>query len=351
MNGGTKVLLTGATGFVGLNIVSALLAAGYDVQAYVRQSSKTTYLDRFPVRRHVGELADASALASAMDGCRYVIHAAGNTSCDPGDMEALLAANVRSTENVIEAARRNGVKRIVFTSTTSTVGAWNDWRRRHDEKTPLTGFRSRSPYARTKQQAEQALFAVQASGIEAIALNPAEIMGPFDHNLQWGRIVIATAAGRLPFVPPGSGSFCAAQDVAQAHVSALTEGRSGERYILAGHDVPFRKVIESAAAVAGVEARPINRMPYAMQIGAAFARERLGWLWPGKPAVDSYRMRVFGGHYLFDSGKAERELGYRSRPVDEMVRDCYAWYRGNGFIDSEAASSPPQMSYGRHEFI
>jgi dihydroflavonol-4-reductase len=332
MNGDVKVFLTGATGFVGLNIVSALLAAGYEVHAYVRRSSRTTYLDRFPVHRHVGELSDPSALLEAMTGCRYVIHTAGNTSCDTRDMEALLATNVRSTENVIEAARCNGIKRIVFTSTTSTIGALDDPHQRHDETTPLTGFRSHSPYARTKQLAEQKLFAAQAAGIEVIVLNPAEIIGPLDHNLQWGRIVIATAAGRLPFVPPGSGSFCAAQDVGQAHVSALTQGRSGERYILAGHDVPFRKIIESAAAVAGVEPRPLNRMPYPLQRLAAAVRERLWWLWPGRSAVDSYRMRVFGGHYLFDSGKAERELGYRSRPIEEMVHDCYAWYRENRLI-------------------
>lgn len=341
---GTKVFVTGATGFLGLNIVSALLAAGYSVQAYVRPSSKTKYLDRFPVQRHVGELSDLQALKAAMAGCRYVIHSAGNTSCDPKDIDALLAANVQSTENVIEAARGNGVERIVFTSTTSTVGASNDPRRRHDETEPLTGFRSRSPYARTKQLAERALFSARASGIEAIALNPAEVIGPFDHNLQWGRIVIATAAGRLPFIPPGSGSFCAAQDVAQAHVSALTQGRSGERYILAGHDAPFQRIIESAAALAGVKVSPANHMPYALQRGAAIVRERLGHLGAGKPPVDSYRMRVFGGHYLFDSRKAETELGYRSRPVEEMVRDCYLWYRENGFIQQPAISASPQKS-------
>jgi dihydroflavonol-4-reductase len=335
-----NVFITGANGFVGLNIVSALVGAGHRVTACVRAASNTTFLEPFGVRIVRCSLDDPAALTAAMRGAQAVIHTAGNTSCNRRDLPALIAANVHGTRNVVDAAVASGVSRIVYTSTTSTIGATADaWPA--DETTPLRGFRARSPYAITKRGAEEIVLAARERGVDAIVLNLAEVVGPYDHTLQWGRMVLAVQHDQVPFVPPGGGSFCAATEVARAHVSALTRGRSGERYILGGADASYANFIDAAVQVLAKPCR-LPRTNYAWLYAKALLQEKLPALVPGRPVVEPYRMRVFAGSYFFDSTKAVRELGYSCAPLTRMLHECADWYRRNGYFGAPepAAVSP-----------
>ena len=336
-----NIFMTGANGFVGLNIVAALVAARHHVTAYVRASSNTAYLEPFGVRIVRGSLDNVGAVTAAMRGAQAVIHTAGNTSCNWRDRPALIEANVHGTQNVVDAAVANAVSRIVYTSTTSTIGADGD--RPADETTPLCGFRARSPYAITKQRAEQIILAAARRGVECIILNPAEVLGPYDHTLQWGRMVLAVQHDQVPFVPPGGGSFCAATEVGRAHASALTRGRSGERYILGGENASYARFIETAAQVLGRSCR-MPHTNYTWLYAKALLQEKLPALVPGQPIVEPYRMRVFGGTYYFDSAKAVRELGYACPPLHQMLHECADWYRRNGYFGTQdqAAISPEQ---------
>lgn len=324
------VFMTGANGFVGLNIVAALKEAGHRVTAFVRPESKVTYLEPFGVKLVRGELGNPAQVAQAMQGAEAVIHTAGNTSCYLRDLPVLKAVNVVGTQNIVAAAITNQVKRIVYTSTTSTIGASNG---KHcaNEATPLRGFRARSPYGITKILAEQAVLSAQAQGVECVILNPAEVVGAYDHSMQWGRMVLAVNFNKVPFVPPGGGSFCSATAVGRAHVSALTLGKSGERYILGGEDSSFAHFLNLAAKVLGktFEA-PGTRYPWIYL--KALLQEKLAPLVPGKPIVEPYRIRVFGGAYYFDSSKAQQALDYRSDPLEQMLRDCTDWYQRHGFM-------------------
>lgn len=326
-----KVFVTGGNGFVGLNVVSALVSSGHEVVAIVRPGSNVAYLEPLGVEIVRGGLDDVPLMVEAMRGAEAVIHVAGNTSCNWRDLPQLEAVNVHGTRNVVEAAIAAGVRRLVFTSTTSTVGAYDDPARVADETVPLTGYRARSPYAQTKQQAERIVSEAASRGLETIILNLAEVVGPYDYNLQWGRMVLAVNDDEVPFDPPGGASFCAAKDVGMAHVAALTRGRSGERYLLGGHNIPFARFIQIIADTLGVRPK-IPGMSYALMYRAIQAWEKLAPILPWKPPVEAYRMRVFGCKYYYDSSKAERELGYRSATVEDMVRDSVDWYRSNGFI-------------------
>lgn len=325
-----EVFMTGANGFVGLNIVSALKEAGHRVTAFVRPQSKVNYLEPFDVRILRGELGDVAAVTQAMQGAEAVIHTAGNTSCDVRDLPILNEVNVLGTRNVVTAAIENRVRRIVYTSTTSTIGALNG-KSPANESTPLTGFRARSPYAITKCLAEKAVLAGQEQGVECVILNPAEVVGPYDHNMQWGRMVLAVSFNQVPFVPPGGGTFCSAADVGRAHVSALTNGKSGERYILGGENASFSHFLELTSQVVG-KTFDAPKTRYRWLYLRALLQEKLAPLVPGKPPVEPYRMRVFGGKYYFDCAKAEQALGYRSAPLRQMLEDCSQWYRRHSFI-------------------
>lgn len=325
-----NVFMTGANGFVGLNIVTALRSAGHEVTAYVRPDSNVKYLEPFDVRLVRGELGDLVRVKDAMKSAEAVIHTAGNTSCFARDLPKLEEVNVRGTHNVVGAAISNGVRRIVYTSTTSTIGAVNGDEPAR-ESTPLTGFRARSPYAITKTRAEQAVLAAQSRGVECVILNPAEVVGAFDHTMQWGRIVLAVHYNKVPFLPPGGGTFCSAADVGRAHVSALTRGDSGERYILGGVNARFSQFLEVTSQVLG-KTFDVPRMRYSLLYARAYLHEKFAPLLKGIPAVEPYRMRVFGGTYYFDSSKAAEALAYASAPLEQMVRDCSDWYRRHQFI-------------------
>lgn len=326
-----KVFVTGGNGFVGLNIVSALKNAGHEVTAIVREGSNITYLEPFGATIVRGGLDDASALADVMGGADAVIHTAGNTSCDWRDLPKLEEVNVTGTRNVVDAAIATGVRRLVFTSTTSTVGASDDPSRVADETVPLTGYRANSPYAFTKLRAEDIVLGANAHGLETVVLNPAEVLGAYDYNMQWGRMLIAAHYDQLPFDPPGGASFCAAADVGQAHVSALERGRPGERYLLAGPNIRFARFLEVIGQELG---RPfkVPQTNYRWLRTKARLREQLAPFGVKPPAVDAYRMRVLGCTYYYDSSKAERDLGYRSAPIEGMVGDSARWYRDNGFF-------------------
>ena len=334
-----RVFITGATGFVGLNIAHALLAAGHEVACFVRPGARRRYLERLPLHITTGTLDDQAALAHAMHGTEAVIHTAGNTSSKSGDLTALQAANIDSTRAILQAARTCGVRRIVYTSTTSTIGSFGSPRLSANESVRLEGWRARSPYAQTKQAAEALLLSAHG-GPECVVLNPAEVIGPYDHTLQWGRMVLAVAAGQLPFIPPGSGTFCPASAVAKAHLAALTLGRPGERYILGGHNLPFAELISQIGMVTGQPIVPHDTRPYPRQCRHARQQERLH-----QPvALDSFRMRMFGSHHLFDDSKACAELGYAAPPLHTAIDECYSWYLSNGFLDGlspRSAIRPP----------
>ncbi|MCC3703533.1 NAD-dependent epimerase/dehydratase family protein [Rouxiella badensis] len=333
-----KVLITGANGFVGLNVVKALVAAQHQVTAYVRASSNVSFLVPFGVTLVRGELHDSAALRAAMAGQDAVIHTAGNTSSNPRDWPLLEAVNIEGTRRVTDAARETGIARLVFTSTTSTIGARNNPQVESTEETPLRGFRVNNPYAKSKLQAEECVYRACDRGLSAVILNPAEVLGAYDYSMQWGRMVLAVTYNQLPFMPPGGASFCGAAAVAEAHVSALTQGTAGERYIIAGVNVRYTELIKTIEAVTQCQVS-LPQTPYSYFYLKTWLQEKFPRLIPGEPVLDAYRLRVFKGSYYFSSAKAERELGYQPASLSQMVEECATWYRANGFIASAPSES------------
>ena len=369
-----KVLITGGNGFVGLNIVEALLAEGHQVSALVRPGSQTHFLDQLSessnsglLKKVEGQLTDAALLRETMQDVDAVIHTAGITSSDKNDRDKLWHTNVVCTQNICDAMLEAGVKRLVYTSTTSTIGARNSAIEQANEETPLTGFRRNNPYGRSKTEAENLILRAMEKGLDPIILNPAEVVGRYDYNFQWGRIVLAVFHNALPFMPPGGGSFCHSQAVGQAHVNALTMGRPGQRYILAGADTDYRKYIDT---ISQMLEKPVdiptnhywfmffNAMLYENVYKGGYLKFREKLL--GKPVVEpkpapaaeAYRMRVFAGHYYFSSKKAEQDLNYRPTSIADMIQDSIDWYSNVGIIAGKEQShiqEKPQQQLSQKE--
>jgi len=223
--------VTGGTGFLGLNIVRLLTEQGWAVTALHRHSSDLTHLKRFPVTLVLGIIEDpASMLAAMPEGLDAVFHVAGDVSFWSGHRARQVRTNVDGTSNVAQAALTRGAKRFVHTSSIAVYGMQTE---EFDETAPHLGLSSKIGYLRTKAQAEEEIQEAVKNGLDAVILNPANIVGPYD-AANWGRLFRLVAEGKLPGIPPGAAPFCSAAEVAQALLTAWERGRTGENYLLAG---------------------------------------------------------------------------------------------------------------------
>jgi dihydroflavonol-4-reductase len=224
-------LVTGATGFLGLNLVRQLTDAGWEVIALHRPGSELTYLRRFPVRLAEATLQAESLQRAVPDGLDALFHAAADISSWHRHRDRQTRANVDGTRHLVEAAIRQGVLKFVHTSTTGVYGLPGQ---PFDEAAPHLGRGSGFHYQHTKALAEDEVRRGIDRGLDAVILNPANIVGPYDVHSSWSRLIRLAVEGKLPAVPPGRCSFCHAAEVARAHVAAAERGRTGENYILAG---------------------------------------------------------------------------------------------------------------------
>ncbi|MBI3171054.1 MAG: NAD-dependent epimerase/dehydratase family protein [Hydrocarboniphaga effusa] len=239
--------VTGATGFVGLNLVEALRQQGWDVIALHRATSDLSGLDRFAgVRRVVGDVTDARSLKNLIPrNIDCVFHVAGNTSLWGKASAEQDAVNIDGTRNVVRVALEKGAARFVHTSSIVAYGLHGGL---ITEETPTGGASARINYVRSKALAEREVRQGIAKGLKAVIVNPSNIIGCYDTQ-NWSRMFLLVAEKRLPGVPPGGGSFCHARAVARAHIVAAEKGRIGANYLLGGAEASYRRLVQQMAVV------------------------------------------------------------------------------------------------------
>jgi dihydroflavonol-4-reductase len=316
--------VTGATGFVGLNLVEALLDRGWDVIALHRASSELGVLERFDrVQRVVGDVTDARSIKLVMPPrVDCVFHVAGNTSLWARTHAEQLKVNVRGTRNVARAALEARAQRFVHTSSIVAYGLHGGT---ITEETPTRGSAVAINYIRSKAMAEREVRKAMTAGLRAIIVNPANIIGPYDTS-SWARLFRLVASGRLPAVPPGGGSFCHARAAAQAMVAAAEQGRIGHNYLLGGAQASYLGLVKAIADSLGIRRRVVAMHP-AVLAGYARIEEWIAPMFGREPDVTRDAVSLLSQNLYCDSRKAQRELGYQPRPLQEMVDDCRNWMR------------------------
>lgn len=320
--------VTGGTGFLGLNLIQQLTEQGWRVTALHRPSSSLTYLKRFPVTLAAGEIEEAASLEQAMpEGLDAVFHVAGDVSFWSGHRARQRRTNVVGTRNVAEAARRKGARRFVHTSTIAVYGPQPGIL---DETAPHLGRSSRTGYLHSKALAEEEVQSAVAAGLDAVILNPANIVGPYDLS-NWSRLFRLVAEGKLPGVPPGRAPFCHVAEVAKAHLAAFEQGRTGENYILGGVEASY---VEAFAAVGGLlgHSVPTKPMP-AFALALAGRLSAWGsWVTRREPDLTPEMATLLSSAIACRSDKAAQELGFQSVPLQTMFEDCYHWLAAEGMI-------------------
>ncbi len=328
-----QVLLTGATGFVGSSVARTLLGAGFRVLALVRRGSPRFHLDGLDLEYVEGDLRDAGSVRRAMAGARYVFHVAADYRLWARHPGEIYAANVDGTRNVMREAMREGVERVVYTSSVATLGLRADGTPA-DESVPLSEKEGIGAYKRSKIAAERLVEAMIAGeGLPAIIVNPSTPIGPRDVKpTPTGRIIVEAACGRIPgFVDTGL-NLVHVDDVAEGHVAALKRGVVGERYILGGTNVLFADMLADIARLVGRQ-KPRLRIPRLAAMPVAYAAEMVAQLSGREPFATVDGIRMAAHRMFFTSAKAERDLGFRSRPYLQALQDAIGWFRQAGYLD------------------
>lgn len=313
--------VTGATGFVGLNLVRQLVAAGWEVTALHRPSSDLGFLRRFGPRLAVGEITDPASLHAALpDHCDTVFHVAGNTSLWRRRDAEQTRDNVDGTRNVVEACIDRGARRLVVTSSISAYGPVTG---AITEATPSLAATSWINYQRTKWEAQEIAREATARGLEVVILQPGAVIGPYDLGT-WSRTFLLVRDGRLRGVPPGSRTFAHVDEVAAAHIAAADRGENGAHYILGGENASLLALVQEVARLLG---KPVPRRTTAAALIrlAAGVGDLAGRFTGREPAITPEMAAGFGLPITATAAKAQRELGFRVLPLTAMLKDCHDW--------------------------
>jgi len=326
-----RALVTGATGFIGGNVARALLRHGYGVRALVRDVGRAADLKAMGAQLALGDLCDEASLERAVSGCDALLHVGAIYTLWAPEPELVYRTNVRGTRTLLELAGRAGVRRIVFTSSESTLrvprGGVGDEEGRRDLR------RIAGPYKRSKYLAEQLALDMAGDGLPLVVVNPTTPVGVGDVKpTPTGGLILDFLNRRMPaFVDTGL-NVVDVEDVAEGHVLALEHGRVGERYLLGNENLTMEQLLQRLAGVTGLRA-PRLRLPHWLALGLAHADEAAArGLGLGPPRVPLDGVRASMHHRYFDCGKAVRELGMPQTPLDEALRKAVAWFRDHGYL-------------------
>jgi dihydroflavonol-4-reductase len=326
-----KAFVTGATGFLGSHVARVLSDQGANLRLLVRATSNLKNLQGLNAETATGDLRDAESLERAMSRCDTVFHVAADYRLWVRDPNEMYRSNVEGTRALLAAARKNGVRRVVYTSSVATVGFTSNGQAA-DEDSPVSLADMIGHYKRSKFMAEQVALEAGRSGIHVVTVNPTTPIGEKDVKpTPTGRIVVDFLKRKFPAYVETGLNLVDVRECARGHVAALEKGKSGERYILGGEDLSLKQILDKLGQITGLPS-PSIKLPYIFAFAAGVVDEAVtGMLLRREPraTVDAVRM---GKKKMFaSSAKAQRELGWKIVPVDDALRRSVEWFRANGY--------------------
>ena len=327
-----KAFVTGATGFLGSHVARVLAEQGAELRLLVRSTSNLKNLEGLKAETVTGDLRDAASLEKAMSGCDTVFHVAADYRLFVRDPNEMYRSNVEGTRAILEAARKNGVRRVVYTSSVATMGFTKNGTPANEDS-PVALADMIGHYKRSKFMAEQLALEAGQSGMQVVTVNPTTPVGEQDVKpTPTGRIVLDFMKRKFPAYVETGLNLVDVRVCAAGHVAALEKGRTGERYILGGENLTLKQILDKLGKLTGLPS-PRVKLPYFFAFATGVVDEMItGRLLKGDPraTVDTVRM---GKKMMFaSSAKAERELGWKMVPVDGALGRAVDWFRANGYV-------------------
>lgn len=329
-----KVLITGADGLLGANIVRQALSLGYQVHVLRLPSSTSPVLNKLPLRQHYGNLLIKEEVDQAVAQCDYVIHAGASTAVWPSRSAQTVAVNVQGTQHIIEACLKYKIKRLVHISSASSFAA-GTLSQPGDEAQGFDGDKYGLDYIDSKYKAHQLVTqAVQERGLPAVLLCPTYMFGPYDSKPSSGAMLMAIHEGRLPFYTRGGKNFVDARDVAAAACNALRMGQEGESYIAGHQNLSYADLFQLIADT--LDAKPPRRcIPAPLVLAYGGLHSLLAPLLRYTPLLSLPMARISCDGQYFSSARAVAELQMPQTPLETTLRDAFQWLSQHRLAMSE----------------
>jgi dihydroflavonol-4-reductase len=325
------VFVTGATGFLGSHVARVLAEQGADLRLLVRPTSNLKNLEGLKAERAIGDLRDLVLLERAMAGCEVVFHVAADYRLWVRDPAEMYRSNVEGTKAILEAARKNSVRCVVYTSSVATVGFTGNGHPA-DEDSPVSLADMIGHYKRSKFMAEQIAREAGRGGMRVVTVNPTTPVGEQDVKpTPTGRIIVDFLKRKFPAYVETGLNLVDARQCALGHVAALEKGKSGERYILGGENLTLKQILDKLGAISGLPS-PKVKLPYFVAYAAGAVDQTVqGRLLGREPRATIETVRMGKKKMWASSSKAERELGWKTVPVNDALRRAVEWFQANGY--------------------
>ncbi len=340
----TRALVTGSTGFLGSSLVAALNERNIEVLGLRRKNSPGDAVEGLDLQFAVGDILEPETLPDAMKDIDWVFHIAAVSDHRHTASDVIYRVNVEGARHVFAAALKAGVKRVVFTSSSSALGIPTQDQPILDESSQFNLEPHEFPYGHSKYLAEQVMEEYVAQGLDAVSVLPSAVVGPRDLKFISGELIIQALKGGIPALPRGGLNYIDVRDCVESQIAAAEKGHSGERYILAGTNMTHRESLQIVSTVLGTAVPPMDIPPWflpIMGVGVEVLRKMGVKLPINKEAL------LMGARYLYyHNTKAVRDLGLQVRPFADSIRDAYGWYLEHGYLEKRGLKPAPLPNSG-----
>lgn len=326
-----KILLTGADGFLGTNITHELINRGYQVRVFCQPGRPTELLDVLDIEKINGDILNPEEIAEAAKGCDALIHAAANTSVWPSRSEIVNKVNIVGTRNVIEAAIKSGVKRMVYIGTANTFG-FGDKENPGHEGNPYNAAKYKVDYLDSKYEAHLLVVdAIKNKKLPCVIVNPTFMFGPYDSKPSSGEMIRSVIKNKVPGYTQGGRNFIKVKDAAAGVANALTKGDIGECYVLGNINLTYQEIFQKIADVTGSKPPKLGLPKWAVILFGSL--NSLVASITGKAPSVSYQMaKIANDKHFFTPAKAVKHLDLPQNPIEEGIKECYDWLNENGYL-------------------
>ena len=326
-----KAFVTGATGFVGSHVARVLAEQGAELRLLVRSGSNPKNIQDLKADRVMGDLRDPASIKKAMSGCDAVFHVAADYRLWVRDPEQMYLANVEGTRALLEAARRNNIRRVVYTSSVATMG-FTASGQLANEDSPVSLANMIGHYKRSKFLAEEVAIAAGKSGMDVVIVNPTTPVGEQDIKpTPTGRIILDFLKRKFPAYVDTGLNLVDVTECARGHILAMEKGRSGERYILGGENLTLKQILDKLSAITGLPS-PKIKVPYWVALATGVVGQVVtGYIRGREPRATIDAVRMGRKKMFVASTKAERELGWKPISVDAALQRAATWFQSNGY--------------------
>jgi dihydroflavonol-4-reductase len=329
-----QILVTGANGFLGANLVRQLVSKGETVKAFVRPTADLSALENVNCSIFRGDILSAEDVSRGLKDCDAVIHAAGTTSVKPGPFDHFKKINVDATENVIQAALQQGNKRLVYVGTANAFAPGSK-EAPGDEESPFPFLDLNDGYVNSKYMAQQCVVKhVKRNNLNAVIVNPTFMIGPYDSKLSSGKIVLLGLKKGIQWYPPGGKNFVHVADVTEGIYHALMSGTKGECYLLVGKNLSYREFFQELNQVVG--RKPVQIL---VPKSLLYLIGGVGEIWNSvskrKVVLNMTNAKLLCLDNYYTGRKAQVEFGLTTTSIREAIEKSLKWFKNKKYVSEE----------------